>query len=121
MIRACPWVGEMKSVGHEELFVRFQGKPPANPGSIARCEADLGVTLPTDYVRLLQQMNGGVGFIGENYLALWSIEYFTRMNTNTYFGEAAPGRLTASEVRFSIVPPGLTFFSSHGPRTEVLG
>jgi hypothetical protein len=83
----------MTSVSHKNLIASFQGKPPASLDSLTRCEASLGFSLPPDYAQALRQMNGGEGFIGKNYLVLWSVEEFVKMNTGTYFAEAAPGLL----------------------------
>ncbi len=83
----------MTYVSQKNLFASFQGKPPATLDSLARCEASLGFSLPPDYGQALRQMNGGEGFIGKNYLMLWSVEEFVKMNTGTYFAEAAPGLL----------------------------
>jgi SMI1 / KNR4 family (SUKH-1) len=77
----------------EKLFARFQGNPPAPPASIVRCQENLHFRLPPDYARLLQRMNGGEGFIGEQYLQLWPIEEFMKQNTGTYYAQAAPGLL----------------------------
>src|ERR1700730_4780818 len=83
----------MTLVSHEDLFAKFEGKPPASIDLIARCQAGLRFPLPADYVQFWQQMNGGEGFIGKHYLMLWSVERFIEMNTGTYFAEAAPGLL----------------------------
>jgi hypothetical protein len=81
----------MTLVSYEDLFAKFEGKPPASLASIARCQAGLRFPLPADYVQFWQRMNGGEGFIGQHYVMLWSVEDFIEMNTGTYFAEAAPG------------------------------
>jgi hypothetical protein len=83
----------MISTENKDVLAKFHGGPPATIGSISRCEAQIGRKLPADYIRLMQQMNGGEGFIGQNYLMLWSLEELSKMNRNTYFAEAAPGLL----------------------------
>jgi hypothetical protein len=84
-------LNKMTLAGWKDLLTRFQGNPPTSLESIARCQASLGVSLPSDYVQFLQRMNGGEVFIGERDLMLWSVEDFIEMNTGTYFAEAAPG------------------------------
>jgi hypothetical protein len=84
---------KMTFVSLENLFANFKANPPASRDAVARCEASLGFSLPPDYTQALRQMNGGEGFIGKNYLVLWSVEEFVKMNTGTYFAEAAPGLL----------------------------
>ncbi|MGO9133920.1 MAG: SMI1/KNR4 family protein [Methylovirgula sp.] len=53
--------------------LQFNGNPPASGPSIDRCSAHLKRRLPPDYVRFLQHMNGGEGFIGKNYVVLWRV------------------------------------------------
>jgi hypothetical protein len=81
----------MKQVGREKLFVEFDGKPPANPDAVAQCQSHLKFKLPHDYVQFLQQMNGGEGFIGENYLRAWPIEELIQNNKDYDVEEGAPG------------------------------
>jgi hypothetical protein len=81
----------MKPVSPEKLFVRFDANPPANSGSIARCQASLRTPLPADYVKFLQQMNGGEGFVGKNYLRAWTVEELIQSNKDYGVDEAAPG------------------------------
>jgi hypothetical protein len=80
----------MKPVNTETLFARFIIRnPPASQDLIGRCQQRLTVQLPTDYKRLLQQMNGGEGFIGTQYLQLWPIEEVVKTNTEADYGNAA--------------------------------
>jgi hypothetical protein len=81
----------MTSIGHDRLFARFQANLPANPASIDRCQAELSFRLPADYVRFLQQMNGGEGFVGKNYLRVWPVEQLVGNNKRYNVEDGAPG------------------------------
>ena len=81
----------MTSISHDRLFARFQANLPANPASIDRCQAELSFRLPADYVRFLQQMNGGEGFVGKNYLRVWPVEELVRYNKRYHVEKGAPG------------------------------
>jgi hypothetical protein len=84
----------MAPVSDERLFAKFKANPPASAGLIAQSQAKLSLPLPIDYVRFLQQMNGGEGFIGEHaYVALWRVEELSERNTGYEVAEFAPGLL----------------------------
>jgi hypothetical protein len=51
----------MKLVNPEMLFASFDANPPANPAAVARCQSNLKFRLPAEYVRFLEQRNGGEG------------------------------------------------------------
>jgi hypothetical protein len=57
---------------------------------VARCQANLRFSLPTDYVQFLEQMNGGEGFIGKNFLRAWPIEDLMQFNKGFFVDVAAP-------------------------------
>jgi len=73
--------------------MQFRGNLPASRESIDQCSALLKRRLPPDYVRFLQRMNGGEGFIGENYIALWRVEDLFDHNANYKVEHFAPGLL----------------------------
>jgi hypothetical protein len=73
------------------LFERFEARPPASLDLIARCQGDLPFRLRADYVKFLEQMNGGEGFVGENYLMAWPVEDLVQNNTDYQVAEYAPG------------------------------
>jgi hypothetical protein len=81
---------EMTLVTHNDLFARFHGNPPASLNSIVRRQADLRFPLPADYVQFLQQMNGGEGFIGKNFLRAWPVEDLIQANKECFVDVAAP-------------------------------
>jgi hypothetical protein len=60
------------------------------PRHSPRCQSDLKFRLPAEYVQFLEQMNGGEGFIGENYLRVWPIEDLIQNNKNYHVDEVAP-------------------------------
>jgi hypothetical protein len=80
----------MKAVNANTLFARFICNPPASQAFISQCRQQLAVQLPGDYTKLLEQANGGEGFIGKQYLQLWPIDEVVKMNTGTYVRQAAP-------------------------------
>jgi hypothetical protein len=77
----------------EDLFARIGARSPANPASIARCQSQLKFQLPADYVQFLEQMNGGEGFVGKNYLMAWSVEDLMQYNKDYHVEQRAPGLL----------------------------
>src|ERR1700730_17203176 len=81
----------MTSISPIELFARFQGNPPASLNSIKQCQAHLHFRLPTEYVKFLQQMNGGEGFVGKHYLRAWPVEELAKFNREYRVDEGAPG------------------------------
>ena len=70
----------MTLVSREKLFAEFDVKPAASPAAVARCQSDLKFPLPAEYMQFLEQMNGGEGFIGENYLRAWPVEDLIQNN-----------------------------------------
>ena len=61
-----------------EYLVRFNTLPPATEELIAEFERRIELKLPVDYVDFLKLTNGGDGFIGNSYLALWGVDELTR-------------------------------------------
>jgi hypothetical protein len=47
--------------------------------------------LPDDYLQFLAQMNGGEGFVGNNFLMAWPVEDLIQFNKDYVVDEAAPG------------------------------
>ncbi len=64
----------MTQASHKELFAEFDANPPANLAAIAQCQSNLKFRLPAEYVQFLEQMNGGEGFVGNNFLRAWPVE-----------------------------------------------
>ena len=63
-----------------DLPAEFNRSPGAPPSSIAHCESQLGLKLPVDYADFLKTADGGEGFLGENYLILWSCDELPQLN-----------------------------------------
>jgi hypothetical protein len=80
----------MTSVSRAELFAKFDANPPASHDAVARCQANLKFPLPADYVQFLEQMNGGEGFVGDNYLMVWRVEDLIQANKDLFVDVAAP-------------------------------
>jgi hypothetical protein len=81
----------LEPVTPEKLFARFDAHPPASRDAVARCQSNLWFLLPADYVQFLAQMNGGEGFVGENYLMAWSVEDLIQHNKDYHVEQCTPG------------------------------
>lgn len=75
----------------DRLLVKFNGNPPLDATAIRRFETESGLCFPGDYVRFLQQMNGGEGFVGNAYVILWRTEELLEMNKAYQVSDYAPG------------------------------
>jgi hypothetical protein len=75
----------------ERLLAKFNCNPPAGVAVIRQFEAESRVRLPDDYAELLQQANGGEGFVGNAYVILWRVEELLEMNKAYQVAEYAPG------------------------------
>jgi len=72
-------------------------------------EAELGVTLPTEYVAFMLGQDGGEGFVGENYVMLWQVkdlpdtnaayQVAQRVNGLVLFGSDGGGEAFAFDTR----------------------
>jgi hypothetical protein len=69
----------------------FELKPGATEVDVRNAVASLGVPLPADYLQFLGDHNGGEGFIGVNYLVLWSAEELVPFNRDNQLNGYAPG------------------------------
>jgi hypothetical protein len=69
----------------------FTPNPPAPEQVIAALvEAMAAKPLPHDYLMFLRRANGGEGFLGENYVALWRAEELIEFNQDYQTAELAP-------------------------------
>jgi len=80
----------MMLVTPNTLFAKFDANPPASYDAVARCQANLRFPLPADYLQFLKQMNGGEGFIGNNFLRAWPVEDLIQFNKDYFVDVAAP-------------------------------
>jgi hypothetical protein len=69
---------------------RFQLRGPADPGLLAEAEEGFGVDLPPGYKGFMLTHDGGEGWVGDHYLALWSVAELLAFNRDYDFGESAP-------------------------------
>jgi cell wall assembly regulator SMI1 len=76
---------------NEKILAKFIVKGATNDEAFVKAETELGWPLPSDYKEFLKKNNGGEGFIGENYLILWSIEELAQFNKEYQIEEYAPG------------------------------
>ena len=76
-----------------KLLTDFVTQPGAAAGVIEKAEADLNWRFPAAYKQLLEKTNGGEGFVGENYLILWSAEELAQFNREYQVQDYAPGLL----------------------------
>lgn len=74
-----------------KLLGEFAGRPGATEDVIEKAETQLAWTFPLDYRMFLGEMNGGEGFVGENYLILWSADELEQFNREYEVHEYAPG------------------------------
>ncbi|MDR1853538.1 MAG: SMI1/KNR4 family protein [Azoarcus sp.] len=81
----------MNLADKERLLSKFNGNPPMNVSFIRKLESDSGLCLPDNYVRFLQQTDGGEGFIGNAYLILWRVGDLIEMNKAYQVADYAPG------------------------------
>jgi len=77
----------------KKLLSGFSGAAPATADATAVVERLLKQPLPNDFKGLLHLTNGGEGFIGENYLMLWSAEEIAQYNQSYQVDKYAPGLL----------------------------
>jgi len=74
----------------KRLFVKFHSNAPVNASALQLFERDARFCLLESYVQFLRQMNGGEGFIGNEYIILWPVEQLLTMNAAYEVSEYAP-------------------------------
>lgn len=67
--------------------------PPASEAALARLRVESGIRLPSAYLTMLAESNGGEGDLGVNpgWIALWSAEDVPSHNAGYSVAEALPG------------------------------
>jgi SMI1 / KNR4 family (SUKH-1) len=75
------------------LFSKLALNPGASAAVLEAAQRALQHTLPSDYANFLRASNGGEGFVGDNYLALWKAEELKQLNDEYQVPEYAPGLL----------------------------
>ena len=76
---------------YSKYLKNFNRNPPASPSSLAAIQQVGGVPLPSDYLAFLAEVDGGEGFIGENYLMLWRADELISFNQDNKKNQYAPG------------------------------
>jgi len=74
-----------------KFFDRFEKNPSAEPELIQQVTQVLNLAFPLEYLDLFLHMNGGEGFIGDNYCRLYSIENLNPLNQAFMVKDFAPG------------------------------
>jgi hypothetical protein len=72
------------------LLADFHSTGPVNETALKQFERDSQFQLPETYIQFLRQMNGGEGFIGDEYVILWAVEELLKMNSAYEVPEYAP-------------------------------
>lgn len=67
--------------------------PGASDDALNTVMRALKVELPHDYREFLRASNGGEGFLGQNYVALWRAEELKPLNDSYDVAQFAPGLL----------------------------
>lgn len=82
----------MAKRSHSSVTIRWTAKsPPTTSKEISRIESDLGITLPSEYREFLLRDNGGEGWLGDNFIAMWSAENIVKDNIDYKSKEFVPG------------------------------
>jgi cell wall assembly regulator SMI1 len=77
----------------DSLLTEFVSNDPSSEEDIVSLEKAIGVKLPEDYRSFLLNRGGGEGFIGEQYLILWSADQIISYNGDYETETYAPGLL----------------------------
>lgn len=67
--------------------------PGASDDVLRAAVRDLKAELPPDYTEFLRTSNGGEGFVGKSYIALWRAEELKTLNDSYEVAQFAPGLL----------------------------
>src|SRR5579859_6050411 len=74
-----------------KLPIEFNTNSGATEEAISSAEVEINFTLPEEYKIFVRRTNGGDGFLGENYLILWTVEEIPTFNKEYQVNEYAPG------------------------------
>jgi hypothetical protein len=81
----------------------FKGNSPADEHVIRQVEAEAGIRLPDDYKRFLLEMDGGEGFVGHTFIAVWRAGELLEFNRTCGASEFVP-ELFLFEVMAAVRP-----------------
>jgi len=77
----------------EELLGQVKKRRPASDEAIRIAERFMRVRLPDEYVGFLRFSDGCEGFVGEEYVRLWSVEELQKRNPTYQIAKNTPGLL----------------------------
>lgn len=77
----------------DALLKEFVATSSGTQEEIKSVEDEFGVSLPEDYQTFLRTSGGGEGFIGEQYLIIWSANELVPFNAEYEVNKYAPGIL----------------------------
>lgn len=63
-----------------QFISNLKRSPGCSPDSIHTFETKFQISFPVDYKDFLSSSNGAEGFVGQAYLALWSVELMEEIN-----------------------------------------
>ena len=75
------------------LLGTFDLNPPSSISSVNTFTEVSGVCLPDSYIQFILHADGGEGFVGSNYIVLWSIQELYEINKRYEVNRNAPGLL----------------------------
>ena len=81
----------MTSLEKRRLLARFNPNCSAQTTSMPEPPEEIRTRVPEDYMCFLRETNGGEGFVGDNYIILWTIEDLLVLNRSYMVDEYAPG------------------------------
>lgn len=72
------------------LFKDFEKNPPIKSEAIQKILKEINLELPSDYIDIFLFMNGGEGFLGDNYCRLYPLDKLVSLNQTLSVKEFAP-------------------------------
>jgi hypothetical protein len=73
-----------------KIFEGFEKNPPINSVEVQKIANAINFELPSDYLEIFSFMNGGEGFIGNEYCRLYPLEELIPLNESFSVKEVAP-------------------------------
>lgn len=73
-----------------KLFEGFEKNPPINSLEVQKIANAINFDLPSDYLEIFSFMNGGEGFIGNEYCRLYPLDELISLNESFSVKEFAP-------------------------------
>lgn len=76
--------------GITKLFEGFEKRPPLELAKIQEAVQAINLELPPEYLEIFSFINGGEGFIGDNYCRLYQLDELVLLNESFWVKEFAP-------------------------------